>query len=99
MQPIFLQMNERAGKLDQAFVKRTVRFFPDGQPKIFQHIMRFVEKLLVEVIKIAEVMRVQNAPAIFFDHLCDLFVLFQPREYSWQFPAREGDVLGKCCSR
>ena len=95
MEPIFLQVNERAGELDQAFVKRAVRFLADGEPQILQYIMRLVEKLLVEVIKIAEVMRVQNPPAIFFDHQCDLFVLFQPRECSWQFIAGEGDVLGK----
>jgi len=43
-----LEMNESACELDQAFVKVALRPRALRQPKIFEHVMGFIEKVLVE---------------------------------------------------
>lgn len=60
-QPLLLEMHERARELDQALVKITIRPLPIRQPKFFEHIVRFIKKLLVEAIKVTEIMRGDRA--------------------------------------
>jgi ParB family chromosome partitioning protein len=70
-QPVFLQMHERARKLDEALVKISIRAVSVFEPQIFQHVVRLVKKLAVEAIKITEVMRVKFMSPEGFDHRGD----------------------------
>lgn len=58
-QPVLLKMNKRAGELDQPFVEAVVRPAASLQPKILQHVMRLVEKPLVETFEVSQVSGVQ----------------------------------------
>src|SRR5688572_1255512 len=64
-------MHERAGELDQAFVKVVGRLPAVGQPHFFEDIMGFVKEAFVEAGKIAEVMRVAGLSAEALDHRGD----------------------------
>lgn len=59
-QPVFLQMHERAGKLDQALVVGVVGTMPVSEPEFLQHIVRFKVEAAIEALEIAGVVR---APA------------------------------------
>ena len=56
---VFLQVNKRAGQLDQAFVKQTIRTLSLGQPKLLENFVGFKKKLPVETVEIAEVMSIE----------------------------------------
>src|SRR5260221_6668684 len=67
-QPLLLEMHERARKLDESLVKMSIRTVSVFEPQILQHIVRLVEKLAVETVEIAEVMRIQCLSLKGFDH-------------------------------
>ena len=62
-QAVFLQMHKRAGQLDEALEKISVRAVPVDEPQIFQHFVRLVEKLAVEAVEITKIARVESAIA------------------------------------
>jgi len=64
-------MHERAGELDQPFVKIPVNALPVSQPQIFQNIMRLIKKLAVKAVEIAKIMRVEFLSLEGFDHRGD----------------------------
>src|SRR5271154_6001765 len=64
-------MHERARELDESLVKISIRAVSVFEPQIFQHIVRLVEKLAVEAVEIAEVMRVEFVSLEGFDHRGD----------------------------
>ncbi len=72
---VSLQMNKRAGQLDQTLVKRAVRTLFVLEPEMFQHLVRFVKLLAIETIKIAKIMRVQFPPVMIGNHFSDAFAL------------------------
>lgn len=63
MGPPFLNMNERAGQLDQSFVKKVLGLTPLSQPKLLQDLVGLEKQLLVETCKIPQIMSVQ-VPAL-----------------------------------
>src|SRR5262249_49557603 len=70
--PVLLQVHKRASELDQPLVEQIVRAAPARQPELLQHVMRLVEKLLVEAMKVAGVMRVKQATLALGDQGGDL---------------------------
>lgn len=73
-QMISLQMHKRAGKLDQTLVKRAVRTVFVRQPEVFEDLVRLVKKLVVEAMKIADVVLVELVSLVLFDQRGDAFV-------------------------
>ena len=55
---LFLQMDKRAGDLDQPF-EETVILIAALQPEMFENIVRFVITLLIETAKVTQVMRIE----------------------------------------
>ena len=72
---VSLQMDERAGQLNQPLVKRAVRAVLVAEPEMFQHLVGLVKKLLVETMEIAEIMRIQFLPVMIGNHFGDAFAL------------------------
>ena len=70
-----LQMHERSGQLNQAFVKRAVRAVLVMEPQMFQHLMGFVEKLFIKAMEKAEVMRIELFVIESLDHRGNTFAL------------------------
>ena len=60
---MFLQMHKGAGELDEALVKIAVRSVSVGEPQFLEHIVGFVVKLAMKALKVAQVVRLQFAPA------------------------------------
>jgi len=58
-QPVFLQMNERPGQLNEALEKISVRPPPIRQPQLFEHIVSLVEQLVVKTIEVTEIVRIE----------------------------------------
>jgi hypothetical protein len=73
--PAFLHVNKRAGQLNQAFVKGTVRTVFVLEPQMLQYLMGLVKKLAVETFKKAEVMRIECLPVMGSDHFGNAFAL------------------------
>ena len=67
-------MHERAGKLDQALVKRAVWSLPIFQPDMLEDFVRLVKKLAVETVKIADVVLVEFVSLVLFNQRGDAFV-------------------------
>jgi hypothetical protein len=63
LKPLFLDVDERTGELDQAFVEIPIRPLAVFEPKIFQDLMRLEEELSVETIEKRQVTGVSFAPA------------------------------------
>lgn len=72
---VSLQMDEGAGQLNQPLVKEAIRTVPVAKPKMFQYLVGFVKKLLVETMEIAEIMRVQLLPVMIGNHFGNAFAL------------------------
>jgi len=72
---VSLQMDECAGQLNQPLVKGAIRAVLVTKPKMFQYLVGFVKKLLVETMEIAEIMRVQFLPVMIGNHFGDAFAL------------------------
>ena len=72
---MLLQMNKRAGKLDESLVKIAIRPLPILQPEFLQSIMRFVEESLVETLEVTEVMGIEISAATGVDPLGNLRAL------------------------
>ena len=66
-------MNKGARQLDQPFVESIVGAVPLSQPKLLQHIVRFVKELPVEALEIAEVMRIARFALAGRDERGDFF--------------------------
>src|SRR5437660_5024232 len=64
-------MDESTGKLDQVFVKRAIDAFLLWQPDLLEHIVRFIEELPVETIKIRQIVRLEMLSLKALDDLCD----------------------------
>jgi len=56
---LLLQVNERAGQLDQAFVEGIVRSSSTPKPEFLQNIVSLVIQAFVEAVEIAQIMRVE----------------------------------------
>ena len=69
-----MQMYERAGQLNQPFVKHSVGPVFVLEPQVFQHFVRLVKKLAVETVKIADVVLVEFVSLVLFDQRGDAFV-------------------------
>jgi len=74
---VFLDVYERAGELDEAFVKVADGLAALGEPDFFEDFVGFEKELLIEAFEIAEVMGVEDEagvvvlfPAV-FDQLGD----------------------------
>src|SRR5579859_1484202 len=72
---VSLQVDKRAGQLDQPFEKCAVRAMPVPDPEMFQHLMGLVKKLMIETMKIAEIMRVQFLTVMLGSHPGNAFAL------------------------
>jgi hypothetical protein len=66
-EPVLLEMDERAGELNQAFVKVTMRPFAIRKPEFFEDIVGFVIELLIEEHEIAEIMGIEFVSSAAFD--------------------------------
>ena len=66
-----MKVNESAGKLNQAFVKKIVCLATLAEPELFENIMGFVKELLVEALEIAKIMCIHFPAAEVLDHGCD----------------------------
>ena len=73
----FLQVNESAGQLNQALIECPLGPPPRREPELLQHFVSFIEKLLVEALEIAQVVRVEAAPLATSDHCGDSGALHQ----------------------
>src|ERR1044071_6475574 len=80
LKPLFLQVNESAGQLNQALVKIAVRSFLLRQPHFFKDIVRFVKELAVEAIEVSQVMGIKSLAAKSFNHRGDAWGLAAHRE-------------------
>ena len=69
--PIFLQMNKRAGELNQAAVKVTIGLMALWEPQFFQNLVCFKIHSAVEALKEAKVMRIESLAAAAFDQRGD----------------------------
>jgi hypothetical protein len=61
-------MHEGARKLDEALIKRAVGAVLVGKPKIFEYVMGFIKKLVVEAMEVAGIVRVHSMPMMGLDH-------------------------------
>jgi ArsR family transcriptional regulator, arsenate/arsenite/antimonite-responsive transcriptional repressor len=75
-EPVFLQMDEGAGQLNQPFEKIAVHALPIRQPKFFQDVMRLIEELAVKAFKVTQVMRIQIVSLEFVNQLQNLAAFF-----------------------
>ena len=76
LEPVFLQMNERARELDQPLVESIVcALLAFRQPKLFQDIVGFVEELAVKTLEVPQVMRGQILPVTLLNQRRDLRTL------------------------
>jgi hypothetical protein len=66
-EPAFLQVDESARELNQAFVEGVVRLPALSQPEFFQDIVGFIKKLAIETLEVPEIMRVQLPSPESFD--------------------------------
>ena len=66
-EPAFLEVDESACQLNQAFVEGIVRLAPLSQPEFFQDIVGFIKKLAIETLEVPEIMRVQLPSPESFD--------------------------------
>jgi hypothetical protein len=82
---IFLQVDEGTGELDEALVEEVVRLAALRKPKFLEHVVGFVEELLIEAREVTEVMGVQTRPVQTSDHGGDAGAFF----------AHEGSLLAK----
>src|SRR3954471_1925149 len=73
---IFLQVHERAGELNQAFIEMIGRLPARWQPHFFQHIVRFVIQTLVEAREVTQIVRVASLSPKALDDGGDLCGLF-----------------------
>jgi hypothetical protein len=69
--PVFLQVDEGAGELDESFVKGVVGAAALRQPQFFEHVVRFKVEPAIEAFEISEVMRVQFLSLELFDDFRD----------------------------
>ena len=67
----FLEMDERAGQLNQRLVEQAPRLAPFGQPEFFQNFVRLVKHLAVEAFEERQVMGVQISAAAVLDQRRD----------------------------
>src|SRR5580765_7467501 len=94
----FLQVDERAGQLNQPFVKEPIRLISLRQPKLFEHVVRFEVQPLVETFKKGEILRLELATAKLVDYRRDRRVIFAHRltlESDCQIP--KCNVLDRGC--
>ena len=66
-QSVFLQVDECARELNEAFVERVVRTLALRQPELFKHVVGFIEELLVEAVEITKVMGIVTLALALFD--------------------------------
>ena len=57
--PLFLNVNESSGELDQPFVEQVIRAPALREPSFLEHFMRLEEELAIETLEIAQIMRVK----------------------------------------
>jgi hypothetical protein len=65
--PALLQMDECAGKLDEALIKCGGRVAAVGQPEFLEDFVGFVEQLVVEALEEGKVMGIEIPPAAVLD--------------------------------
>ncbi len=74
-QAVFLEVDECAGKLDEALIKCVFGAMPVREPELLEDFVGFKVKTAVEAFKKAEVMSIQILPAKGFDEGGDFGVL------------------------
>jgi len=77
--PILLQMNKRAGQLDQSLVKPAIGAMASRQPQFLEHIVCFVEQSAVETFKKAEIVGGQFTVLATLNQGCNFRALFTHR--------------------
>jgi len=66
-------MNKSAGELDQPLVESVTSGVALGEPKLFEHIVRFIKELLVEALEITKVVRIVRFVLAGRDERSDFF--------------------------
>lgn len=74
-EPLLLQMDERAGELNEAFVEISVRPVAIGEPELFKHVVGFEKELLVETCEVAKIVGIQVIALIRGDARGDFLAL------------------------
>lgn len=77
--PVLFQVNEPAGKLDEALIEGMFRAVTVGEPELFENFVGFEVKSAIEAFKKAEVMGVQILSVAAFDQGGDFDILFAHR--------------------
>ena len=70
-QSILLQMNERSRQLNHPLIEQIIALPPLSQPKFLQYIVSLIKKLLIETLKISQVMGIHIPSLQIFDHRGD----------------------------
>jgi hypothetical protein len=73
---IFLQMNERAGELNQSFVEGIIWAGAVGEPQFFQDVVCLEIEPAIEAFEISEIMGIKIASFELLDQFCDGSTLF-----------------------
>ena len=73
---VFLQVNERAGELNQSFVEGIIGTAALGQPEFFENIVGLKVEPAVEAFEIAEIVGVEIASLELLDYFCDSAAFF-----------------------
>ncbi len=72
---IFLEVDEGAGELDEAFVEGAFGSFADGEPEVFKDVVGFVKELAVEVIEVGGEVGIDGAALMMGNHGGDFLAL------------------------
>jgi hypothetical protein len=72
---IFLEMNESAGELDEAFVEGAFASFTDGEPEMLKNVVGLVKELAVEIIKVGGKVGIEALAVKVGDHGGDFLAL------------------------
>ena len=66
-------MNKSAGELDQALIESVTRGVALGQPKLLEHIVRFIKELLIEALEVTQIVRIVRLASARSDQRRDFF--------------------------
>jgi hypothetical protein len=75
-QTVFLQVDERTRKLNEALIEGMFRAMAVREPELFENFMGFEEKAAIEAFKKAEIMGIQILSVALFDKGDDLGIFF-----------------------
>ena len=87
LEPVLLQVNKSARKLDEPFIKEIARPLALGQPKFLEDIVRFIIKLPVEALEVPKIMGIQFPALASGDEFRDFGALMAHAQSIAVFPA------------